>query len=313
MSSYAPSMVQSHRTLPPFTFPRHRNASEDADADTVSMYSESSSSTIDSADTALQNVDTEGKDLGASPNGSRRSSPDIALARYRSEWSPTAPQARYFVFPDPFSSGGQTSSSPKRTRSYVATSSEDEESIAEDKSETEGHKNTPLKNVSPERKTEQDPAPSANKETNQFLPLLKDEPNYPKNPTLNRGLEKINKRLGRATKNSEEPSAQSDKTPPISKIHPAFRQSESQPTIDNEAVTALQAEVRQLKADVNTLRQSANSRDSRQAEALRHLGRNQNQLVGGWGMMRDELFHIKVMQERLQRRVNSERSMNGRW
>jgi hypothetical protein len=78
-------------------------------------------------------------------------------------------------------------------------------------------------------------------------------------------------------------------------------------------LTALKAEIRQLKADVKALERSATSTDSGQAEAVRHLHRNQERLVRGWEKMRDDLFHIKVMQERLRRRVNLEHNMEGRW
>lgn len=307
-----PLTAQPYHTLPPFTFPRGRNASEDADADTVSMRSESSSPNTSSADTALQDGDIEGGDAEASPHRSRTPSPDVAPARHRSELLPTLTQAGYFVFPDPFSSGRRTSSSPERTGTYAATSSEDEGSTAEGESEDEDYESAPPKNVSPERKLEQDPAMSV-KETNQFLPLLEDEPNYPRNPTLNRGLEKINKRMRSATTRSEEPPAQSDRLPPLSGIHPAFRQAKSKSANDNEALSALRAEVKQLKAEVKALERSAAFMDSRYAEVIENVRANQERLVGGWTRMRNELFQVKVMQERLRRRVNTDRDIEGRW
>jgi hypothetical protein len=151
------------------------------------------------------------------------------------------------------------------------------------------------------------------KETNQFLPLLEDEPNYPRNPTLNRGLEKINKRLRSATTHSEERSKQSSKTDPILGIHPAFRQAELQPAVDNEALEALRAEVKQLEADIKTLERSAALMDSRYAEVIENVRMNQERIVGGWARMRDQPFQVKVMQERLRRRVNTDRDMEGRW
>ena len=68
-----------------------------------------------------------------------------------------------------------------------------------------------------------------------------------------------------------------------------------------------------LKADVKALERSTTSRDGHQAEAIRRLERHEERIVGGWERMRDELFHIKVMQERLWRRVSREESMEGRW
>jgi hypothetical protein len=301
--------AQSHYTLPPFTFPRSMDASEDADADTVSMHSESRSSATDSSDTTSQGTDTEHKDF---ENDVRTLSPDTAIARPCSEWLPAATQAGYFVFPDPFSPGRRDNSSPERTRSYVATSSEDESSTSENESETEDPGSTPPKNVSPEGKTEQDPAPSVN-ETEQFLPLLKDEPNYPRNPTLDRGLEKINKRLRSATTHSEERSTQSSKTQPVVGIHPAFRQVEPQSANDNEALKALRAKVSQLKAEVKALERSATLMDSRYTEVIENVRMNQKRLVGGWARMRDELFQVKLMQEQLRKRMNMEHKMEGRW
>jgi hypothetical protein len=310
--SHVPFTAQSYHTLLPITFPRGRNAAEDADADTVSMHSESRSSATDSSDAAFQGTGTEDKDFETSSNDARTRLPDTAIAHCRSEWLPTVTQAGYFVFPDPFSSGRRASSTLERTKSYAVTSSEDEMSIAEDKSEIEDHEGTPPKNASPKRKTKQDPAASV-KETKQFLPLLMNDPNYPRNPTLNRRLEKINKRLRRATTCSEEPPTQSDRTPPVSGIHPAFRQAESHSTNDNEALTALRAEVEQLTAEVKALERSAILMDSRYAEVAGNILMNQERLVGGWERIRNELFHIKVMQERPRGRVNTVRNMEGRW
>jgi hypothetical protein len=305
-------MAQSYQTLPPFTFLCGRDALEDADVDTVSIRSGSRSSATDSSDTALQGTGIEDKDFETSSNDARTRSPGTAVAHSRSEWLPTVTQPGYFVFPDPFSSGRRASSTLERTKSFAATSSEDEMSIAEDKSEIEDHEGTPLKNASPKRNTKQDPAASV-KETKQFLPLLTDEPNYPRNPTLNRGLEKINKRLRRATTCSEEPPTQSDRTPPISGIHPAFRQAESHSTNDNEALTALRVEVKQLTAEVRALEPSATLVHSRYAEVIENVRMNQEKLVEGWERMRHELFRIKVMQERLRRRMDTDRNMEGRW
>ena len=170
-----------------------------------------------------------------------------------------------------------------------------------------------LSDVSLEEGGGLDSAAPLKEKTNQFLPLLKDEPNYPRNPALNRGLEKINQRLTRATTHTEEQPKQPSKTPVILGIHPALRQAESSSVVKSEELTALKAEIRQLRADVNALQQSATSTDSGQAETVRHLHRNQERLVGGWERMRDELFHIKVMQERLRRRVNLEHNMEGHW
>jgi hypothetical protein len=165
-----------------------------------------------------------------------------------------------------------------------------------------------------EQGNQQDSAPQPpKKETDQFLPLLKDEPNYPRNPTLNRGLEKINTRLKRAISCEEERSTQSSKTTPILGIHPALRPAEPSFVVDAEELAALKAEVKQLKADVKALGRQATSRDNRQVEFLRHIGMNQDSLVGGWGHMRNELFQIKVMQEQLRRSVNTQRNMDGRW
>jgi hypothetical protein len=218
------------------------------------------------------------------------------------------------VFPDPFSSGQRTSSSPQRIRSYAATSSEDEDCTTEGESETEDYRSTPPESVLLEQGNQQDSAPQPpKKETDQFLPLLKDEPNYPRNPTLNRGLEKINTRLKRAISCEEERSTQSSKTTPILGIHPALRPAEPSFVVDAEELAALKAEVKQLKADVKALGRQATSRDNRQVEFLRHIGMNQDSLVGGWGHMRNELFQIKVMQEQLRRSVNTQRNMDGRW
>lgn len=305
-------MAQSYYTLPSFTFPRRRNVSEDADADTVSMGSESSSPSTSSAGTALQVVDIGDKDSQASPNHSKTPSLDTALTRHRRECLPTVPQAGYFVFPDPFSSRRRASSSRERIRSSAATSSEDEGSTSEDELETEDHGSRLPENVSLGQGAEQDPAASA-KEAKQFLPLLKDEPNYPRNPTLDSGLEKINKRLRSATARSEEQSTQSNERNPILRIHPALRQAEPQSANDNEALAPLRAEAKQLKAEVRALEQSAACMDSRYAEVIENVRMNQERIVGGWARMRHELFQVKVMQEQLRRRMNMEHNMEGRW
>jgi hypothetical protein len=88
---------------------------------------------------------------------------------------------------------------------------------------------------------------------------------------------------------------------------------ESSSGLRTEELTALKAEVKRLKADVKALQRSTTLRDSRQEEAIRRLERHDERLVGGWERMRDELFHIKVMQERLRRRVNMEQNMEDRW
>jgi len=279
------------------------------------MYSDSSCPNADSADTVLQDIGTEGEDedFVISSNVSRTPSPETMLAGTRSEWLPTVVRSGYFVFPDPFSSGQRISSSPERKRSYATTSSEDEGGTTEDESEMEDYESTPPESVSLDQGAEQDTAPSLKKEANQFLPLLTDEPNYSRNPTLNRGLEKINRRLTKTKSCAEEQSTQSSKTNPILGIHPALRQAESHPAIDNEALAALKAEVKQLKANVKALKRLATSRDNRQAEFLRHVGMNQDSLAGGWEQMRNELFQIKVMQEQLRRSVSTQRNMDGRW
>lgn len=155
----------------------------------------------------------------ASSNDSQTLSPDLAPDHDRSEWSPAALQAEYFVFPDPFSSGRRASSSRERIRSYSATSSDDEGSTSEDETQTEDRGGIIPENASFGQGTEQGSAPPPDKETNQFLPLLKDEPNYPRNPTLNGGLEKIKKRLNGANPRFEEPSTQSSRAQPNLGVH----------------------------------------------------------------------------------------------
>ena len=298
-------MVQPQCTHPPLPFTRDIDLSEDADADTVSMYSESSSSITDSPDTALQDTGNEGEVFRASFNDSRSPSPDTAFTHDRDEWLPTATQAGYFVFPDPCSSVTWAGSTPECIGSNNAVPPNAEKlSIDGGAAPKDGSLRT---------SAQQDPASLANEQTSQFLPLLQDEPNYPRNPPLNRGLEKINKRLTRAAAQSEEPSTQSSETHPILGIHPAFRKVESSSDLETEELTALKAELKQLKADIKALQRSTTSRDSRQEEAIRRLERHEERLVGEWGRMRDELFHIKVMQERLRRRVNMEHNMEGRW
>ncbi|GAB7334709.1 hypothetical protein MBLNU13_g06648t1 [Cladosporium sp. NU13] len=296
---------------------QYRNIDEpehaDADADTVSMYSELSDPTTSSPDTAIQGIDNEGEDYEASSNNSRTPSRDTTLACHRSEWLPTATQAGYFVFPDPFSSCERTSSSPEHTKLHATASSEDEENIVEDESDVADYESASPKNVSLGQCSGQGPAAPPQQETTQFLPLLKDEPNYPRKTTLNRGLEKVNKRLAKAAAHAEQPSMQSSKIRPILGIHPALRQAEWSSAIDTEEMAALKAEMRQLKAHLNALERSTASRDSHQVEAIRRLARHEERLVGGWERMRHKLFQIKVMQERLRRRVNMEQSMEDRW
>jgi len=297
--------AQSRHILPPFTFPEIRSVSEDADADTVSIHSKSSSPNTDSVDTALQNTDDEDEDFEASSNDSRPPSPDTALAHSCNEWLPTATQAGYFVFPDPFSTGERTGSAPEPIEAYSAVPSGNKKYTIEDRAAP--------RDIPRAKRAEQSSTALLNENEKRFLPLLKDEPNYPRNPTLNRGLEKINQRLTRATQHAEERPSQPSEIDPIPGVHPAFRQAESSSDVNIEELTALKAEIRQLKADVKALERSATSTDSGQAEAVRHLHRNQERLVRGWEKMRDDLFHIKVMQERLRRRVNLEHNMEGRW
>lgn len=303
--SHAPFMVHPHDTLPALAVSRGSDASEDADADTVSMYSESSSSITDSPDTALQDTDNEGEVFKASFNISRPPSPNAAFAHDGDEWLPKATQAGYFVFPDPCSSVTWAGSTPECIGSNNAVPPNGEKHSIDDRAAP--------KDGSLRKSAQQDPASSANGQTSQFLPLLQDEPNYPRYPPLNRGLEKINKRLKRATAHSEEPSTQSSETHPVLGIHPAFRKVESSSGLRTEELTALKAEVKRLKADVKAIQRSTTSRDSHQKDAIRRLERHEERLVGGWERMRDELFHIKVMQERLQRRVNMEQNMEHRW
>lgn len=271
------------------------------------MYSESSSPTVDSADTAHQDTDDEGEgeDFEASSNDSRKASPDTALTHNCNEWLPTATRAGYFVFPDPFSAGEGTGSAPEPIESQSAVTSDNRRSTVVDTATSAG--------VSRGKSAERNPTVPPKKEANRFLPLLKDEPNYPRNQTLNRGLEKINQRLARAATHAEERPTQFSETRPALGIRPAFRKVESSSDVNTEEFTVLKAEIKQLKAVVKALQRSTTSTDSWQAEAVRHLRRNQERLVGGWERMRDELLQIKIMQEQLGRRVNMERNMEGRW
>lgn len=307
LHSRAPFTTQPHRPLPPFTFPPGINASEDvdADADTVSICSESSSPATGSADTAFQNTDDEGEDFEASSNDSRPPSPDKAIPHDRNEGLLTAMQAGYFVFPDPCSTGKIVSSTPEHIISNRAVLSNIERHIIEDRA--------PPRDVPCGRSAEQGSTAPLIESENRFLPLLKDEPNYPRNPTLNHGLEKVNRRLARAATHAEERPTQSCEPQAVLGIQPAFRQAGSSSDVKTEKLTALKAEIKQLKADVKALQRSATSTESRQAEAVRHLHGNQERLVGGWERMMDELFHIKVMQEQLRRRVNLEHKSEGRW
>lgn len=69
---------------------------------------------------AHQDIDDEGEgeDFEASSNDSPKPSPDTALAHNCNEWLPTATQAGYFVFPDPFSLGERTGSAPGPVESH---------------------------------------------------------------------------------------------------------------------------------------------------------------------------------------------------
>lgn len=303
--SYPPSAAQSHHILPPFIIPNIRSASDDADADTVSIHSESSSPNTDSADTALQNTDYEDEDFEGSSNDSRSPSSDRALSHDRNEWPSMATQTGYFLFPDPFSSGEKSGNAPEPIETHGAVPSDNKKYTTE-------YRAVP-REIPHGRNTEQGPAASLNGNENRFLPLLKDEPNYPRNPALDRGLEKVNRRLAKAATHVERRPTQSSGTHPALGIHPAFRQAESSSDVNTEELTALKAQIKQLKADVNDLQRSSTSTDTRQDEAIRHLHQNQERLVGGWERMRDELFHIKVVQEQLRRSVNMEHNMEGRW
>ena len=212
---HTPFTAQSYRTLPPSSFSSGINASDDADSDNVSIYSEASGQTTDSPDTAIPDTDDEDKDCEPSSTESRSPSPDTALARHHIESSPTAMQVGYFVFPRPFSSGKSTSSSPENTRSHATSSPKDEESIVEEKSEVADYNSFSSRNVSLGESFGQNSTAPPKKETKRFLPLLVDEPCYPRNPILNRGLEKVNKRLTKAAAFAEEQLKQPSKPNPI--------------------------------------------------------------------------------------------------
>ena len=307
-------MAQSHLTIPPGTPPHNNNASEDTDADSDSLDFELRSSPSTAADTASQDIEAESESFSTSCTNSPTSSPGAALACRRSEWLPGLTQAGYFVPPDPLWSGSSTDNTLEHIGLHAAMSSVIDGCILGEKTAKELENSVPLGNFPRGKRAEQNYAPSVNGEKSQFLPLLKYEPNYPKNPTFNRGLEKINERLRRATLNSEEGFTQSVTTQPVLGIHPALRQPESHSAIGSEQLAALQAEVKQLRANVRALERSATSKDSHQAEAVRGLYRNEEQLLGGWERMRNELWQIKVMQERLRRRsADMERNMENHW
>lgn len=284
-------------------------SSEDFGVDTESRHIESRSPTILTTHRASQGSKADGESSDKGYNSSPASSPGTTFAHDCNAGLPTG----YFIFPDPLSPGRGVDGNPESIETDPTTSSENEECITEDKPAAQLENKPPLINVSRENAAEQDLALSVNNETKQFLPLLKDEPNYPRNPTLNPGLEKINKRLRSVTTNLEDRSTPSNGANPISGVHPAFRQTESQPSIDNKALEALKAEVKQLKADFKVLERSLTSKNSRQAEAIRRLERNEERLVRGWERMRDELFRLKAMQERLRGRANMQHDVEGRW
>jgi hypothetical protein len=243
------------------------------------------------ADTAFQTVETDCETSNASCNNSPRNvTSHTASVRARNAWPPAATQAGYFVFPDPLLSGRGTSNSLENARSHDATLSENELLDSKEEVVTELRISAQPDDVPFERSVEPESTPSDGHEGRQFLPLLEDDPNYPKNPALNPGLEKINRRLTRVTLCPEKQYTQSDGPIPIPKNHPAFREADPSSTVGGERLAALQAQVEQLKADLQALKQSASSKDSRGGKAIKRLDRNQDRLVDGSERMRTNYF-----------------------
>jgi len=107
----------------------------------------------------------------------------------------------------------------------------------------------------------------------------------------------------------EDRPTQSDTTDPILGTHPAYRRKDSHLATETNQLAALQAEVKQLETMTKAMNRLANSTNNRQKEAIERLDRNQERLIDGWERMRNELFEIKVAQDRLRRRVTVDTDM----
>ena len=264
----------------------------------------SPTSTTGRVDTATQTDEVEREASSVSYDYSPEVSPDTAFAQHRNERLPMETKSGYFIFPDPLALGRRISDTPENIVPHGATPSEAKISSSTDAIAMETGDGIQPDDVPFGTAVGPNSAPPDDQGMKQFLPLLVDEPNYPKISTLNPGLDKINKRLTRAASHLEEPHTRSGKTDMVPKIHPALRQAESHPVIDTELLTALQAEVEQLRADIQAYTWLARSTDSRLGETITRLDRNQDRLVTGWDRMRDELLEIKVTQNQLRRRMN---------
>lgn len=184
--SHAPVMAEPVRVIPPRALPHGEDATEDARADIDSLDLQSRNPTATTEASATQDIEAEGATSSTSCTSSPTSSSDAAFAHDCSTWLPTG----YFVFPDPLSPDRGVDTIPGTIEKHAAASSGNKQSIAENKAAAglENKKPSPV-NVSLKNAAEPDPAPSVNDKTNQFLPLLKDEPNYPRNPALDLRLE----------------------------------------------------------------------------------------------------------------------------
>jgi hypothetical protein len=292
------------------------SASED-DGDTVSLSLDSTTGIAMSMGTESQNPNTQASDW----MGSRASSatpphrriipsvlsPSVMSVEQSSSWQSPNPEAGYFVLPDPLPSSASVVTSPVAVGSSSATPTGSARCVVEDTIATELCGSPRLKSVRGARNPPLDAMATAEESDNHFLPLLKDESNYPNRPSVNVKLSNISKHPTDTQSLAKENAAHPNAKLQPSGIHPAFRQPNPHTVSHDEQMMALHTEFESITNDLKGLIQSTSSRNHRLSEDVERLQKNQDRLLRGWEGMRNELLELKRSQQQLRRCVKSTR------
>lgn len=302
-TSHRPSqeMLKSHHLKKLGIILRYNNASGNISTDTVSSNSGGTATT--STGTLLHAPELERTNSGATCDESPILSPDTVFAGQSGTRLPMDAQAGYYFVPGPSSLGARPNTMPGHNESKLIISMDSHISIFGPHAGDELSGNPRLQDVRSARATERGSIPRSEKEKAQFLPLLVDLPNYPTQPGLDKGLNKINKRIARAKIDRDHRHAQIHEAKTASSIHPAFRQAKPHPAVHFDQLTDMQAEVERISAHLKALEESILSKHHHLGEAIKCLYINQDRLVGGWEQMRKELLDIKISQAKLRQNM----------
>jgi hypothetical protein len=235
-------------------------------------------------------------------------SPSAASLQQSSSWQSPKVETGSFALPDPLPSSARVGTSPVTVDSYSATSTGSTRGTVENKIATELCGSPRLKRVLDAGNPPLNAMATAEEGKNDFLPLLKDEINYPRQPSIVKKLSSISKQPTDAQSLAKETAAQPNAGDQLSGVHPALRPTESQSASHDEQMMALNAEFGSIANDLKSLIQSTSSKQVRLGEDVESLQKNQDRLLQGWEGMRNELLELKESQQQLKQHVDSTRT-----